>query len=81
MTQDIELGKKQPVKWYFKISSLIIAFLLVGPLALPLVWLNPNLSKKKKIAITLIVIFVSYLLGVLVNNSLKSIREYYKLVL
>ena len=80
MTQDMNLDKKQPGKWYFKTSSLLIAFLFVGPFALPLVWLNPDFSVKKKSVITLIVIIITYFLGILVNNSLKSIKEYYQLV-
>ncbi len=76
----MDLDKKQQVKWYYKTSSLVIAFLFVGPFALPLVWINPNFSIKKKIIITLIVVFISYFLGILVNNSLKSIKEYYQLV-
>ncbi|MBU1061787.1 MAG: hypothetical protein KJ952_03595 [Candidatus Omnitrophica bacterium] len=81
MTQDMELDKKQQGKWYFKTYALIMAFLFVGPFALPLVWLNPDFSVKKKSVITLIVIFITYFLGILVNNSLKTIIEYYKLVL
>jgi len=73
------LDKKQLGKWYFKTSSLLIAFLFVGPFALPLVWLNPDFSVKKKSVITLIVIIITYFLGILVNNSLKSIKEYYQL--
>jgi len=79
MEQYTDPDKKQQSKWYFKASSLIIAFLVVGPFALPLVWLNPNFSKKKKSIITIIVILLSYFLGILVSNSLKSIREYYQL--
>lgn len=71
----------QDIKWYFKPHALIIAFLCVGPLALPLVWLNPRLSRKNKIIISVIIFVLTYLLGVLFVNSLKSIYEYYKLIL
>ncbi|MBU1853935.1 MAG: hypothetical protein KJ957_07825 [Candidatus Omnitrophica bacterium] len=77
----MELDKKQHGKWYFKTYALIMAFLFVGPFALPLVWLNPNFSVKKKSVITFIVVFITYFLGILVNDSLKSIREYYQLIL
>lgn len=72
------LDKKAKRKWYFKTSILILAFLCVGPLALPLVWLSPHLSKKKKIIITLAAIIVTYYLGVLTVRSLESINMYYK---
>jgi len=74
------LDKKQQPKWYFKTSLLIIAFLCVGPLALPLVWFNPRFSQRKKIVISIIVIILSYYLAVSVTNSLKSISQYYKLI-
>jgi hypothetical protein len=70
---------KEP--WYFKTSSLIIVFLCIGPLALPLVWFNPRFSQKVKIIISVIVIALSYYLGLLVINSLKSISKYYQAIL
>ncbi|MBU1006756.1 MAG: hypothetical protein KKH08_04105 [Candidatus Omnitrophica bacterium] len=73
--------KKQRVKWYFRTASLVWAFLFVGPLALPLVWINPNLSVNKKWIITLAVIILSYFLWIFAANSLESLKEYYKLVL
>lgn len=64
-------------KWYFKPYAVVIAFLCVGPLALPLVWFNPGLSRRKKIGVSIIIIVLSYLAGILFANSLKSIYEYY----
>jgi predicted nucleic acid-binding Zn ribbon protein len=72
------LNKKQQGKWYFKTYWLIVAFLCIGPLALPLLWLNPNFSQSKKIIISIIVVIVTYLLGILVANSLKTINSYYQ---
>jgi lipopolysaccharide export LptBFGC system permease protein LptF len=75
------LENKEPVKWFYKTSTLVTAFLFVGPLALPLVWVNPRLSRKAKIIISVIVIILTYFVGVLVANSLKSLTEYYKMIL
>jgi len=69
------LDKKQ---WYSKISILIIAFLCIGPFALPLVWLNPRFTKRVKIIISIIVIILSYFLGIALVNSIKSITKYYQ---
>lgn len=74
------LNKKQQGKWYFKTSLLVIVFLCVGPLALPLVWFNPDFNRNKKIFISVIMIIVSYFLGILFVNSLKSMNSYYKLL-
>jgi membrane protein implicated in regulation of membrane protease activity len=67
-------------KWYFGISTLVVSFLCVGPLALPLVWFNPNFNKKLKITLTAVILVISYLLGVVFVRSLNAINNYYKLL-
>jgi len=67
-------------KWYFGISTLVVSFLCVGPLVLPLVWINPNFSKKLKITLSVIILAVSYFLGVIFFRSLSAINNYYKLL-
>ena len=37
------LNVKPKEPWYFRKSTLVTAFVLVGPLALPLVWINPRI--------------------------------------
>jgi hypothetical protein len=48
-------------KWYFATGSVVLAVLCLGPLALPLVWLNPRYKPLTKVFITLIVIAVTIL--------------------
>ena len=72
--------KPQEVKWYFKIYGITIAFLCVGPLALPLVWFNPHLNKKAKIILTSIILIFSWITVILLINSLKSLKQYYGLI-
>ena len=74
-------GKPQETKWYFKTSLIVTAFLCVGPLALPLFWLNPRFSRKTKIVVTIITIILSWYLGSLLINSLRSLKQYYGLIL
>jgi hypothetical protein len=74
------LMNKPKETWYFKTSVLVVAFLCVGPFALPLAWFNPRLRLKAKIIISVVVIALSYLLGVLLSSSLKSISSYYKTI-
>ncbi|TRZ95883.1 hypothetical protein D4R78_02290 [bacterium] len=71
----------QKVKWYFKTYWIVVTFLCVGPLALPLVWLNPRFSQKAKVIVTIIVIILSWYLGSLLINSLRSLKQYYGLIL
>jgi len=74
----LKKGAKTPR--YFKISWLVIAFLSVGPLALPLLWINPRFSRRRKIIITVIVMVVSYYLVLISVRSLRMIGDYYKLI-
>ena len=74
------LNKKPKEKWFFKTYWIIIAFLSVGPLALPLVWFNPRFSTKMKIIISALMLILTYYLGILLANSLKSITTYYRTI-
>jgi predicted nucleic acid-binding Zn ribbon protein len=70
------LPQKRQDKWYFKTSTLIIVFLCIGPLVLPLLWFNPRLRTGSKIVITVIVLILTYYLGIACINSFKSISQY-----
>jgi predicted nucleic acid-binding Zn ribbon protein len=73
-----EFLDKQKQKWYFKTYAFVIAFLCIGPFALPMVWLNPNYSRTKKINITIITLLVSVVLGIMAFNALGVIKSYYQ---
>ncbi|MFH1622662.1 MAG: zinc ribbon domain-containing protein [Candidatus Omnitrophota bacterium] len=72
------LNKKQQAKWYFKTSTLIVGFLCAGPFILPFVWFNPNLSKKKKIVISIVVFILTYFIVIFMVQSIKTIFNYYQ---
>jgi len=72
------LPKKDENLWYFKISTIIIAFLCVGPLALPLVWFNPRFSRNTKITISLITAILTYYIAGLLIDSIRNIVDYYQ---
>ncbi len=74
------LDKPKEVKWYFKTYWLVIAFICIGPLALPLLWLNPSFTRRKKIIITVIIVILSYCLTVVMVKSVKNIYNYYQQV-
>jgi len=48
-------------KWYFATGSVVIALLCLGPLALPIVWLNPRYKPLAKVFITVLVVVVTVL--------------------
>ncbi len=73
-----EFLNKDQRKWYFKTYAFVVAFLCVGPLALPMVWFNPNYSRAKKINITLAALAVTVLMWIALSKSLQTLNEYYK---
>jgi len=50
-----------PRKWYYSTPNVVIALVCLGPLALPLVWLNPRYKPATKAIITAIVLVVTVL--------------------
>lgn len=72
--------KPRNVPWYFKASSLVVGFLCVGPLVLPLLWLNPYFTKKTKIVLTAVIAVISLAMGFLTVKALMSIGKYYDLI-
>lgn len=71
------LEKPQKEKWYFKTSILVILFLSIGPLALPLLWINPKFSRITKIVVSAITIILTYYLTILLITSIKNLMTYY----
>ncbi len=65
-------------KWYHSNSTVIVAFLCLGPLALPLVWLNPRYNPAVKAILTVIILVVTVALcyGVvgMYNNLFDQIK-------
>lgn len=67
----------KPKKWYFSTTNIIIAFLFVGPLALPLVWLNPQYKKNIKITVTIIIGIITFFAVYLLIKLLPYLFQYY----
>ena len=70
-----------PSKWYFRTYAFVMAFLCVGPLALPLVWINPRYKRPKKLLITVITLLACYIIFALLAKTTESIYNYYNQVL
>ena len=70
------------MKWYLKPIPIVIAILIIGPFALPLVWMSPALKKWHKTAVTIILVLVTiWLVQVSVSiyqllmTEMKSLQE------
>jgi len=70
----------EKIPWYFRTSFIITALCCVGPLALPFIWLRPQMKKEWKIGLTIIILMLSVILYRVVMQSLHNLGEYYKLL-
>ena len=68
------------IQWYLRKSFIIVAICTVGPLALPLLWLRPQTSRAWKIGLTIGILVVSWILFQTTMESVRTLREYYKLI-
>lgn len=74
----IPTPRKEELPFYLKGSFIITMVLIVGPFALPLVWLRPNTSVGWKISITVVVSVLSYFLIMATMRSVAMLSEYYQ---
>jgi hypothetical protein len=51
--------KDSGVKWFHRTPFVVISVLCVGPLALPLVWFNPQYSIVTKVLVTIAIIVLT----------------------
>ena len=63
MTDLEEPKDPKPVDWYFEAKFVLVMLVLVGPLALPLVWFSPRFSMAWKIGTTILAVVIAVLLG------------------
>lgn len=56
-----QVTKPRPKKWYFATGTVVLALLCLGPMALPLVWINPRYKILTRAIITVIVLVVTVL--------------------
>jgi hypothetical protein len=57
-----EVRKPRPKKWYLATGSVVLALLFLGPIALPLVWMNPRFKISTRAIVTVIVVVGTILL-------------------
>jgi len=65
----------RPKKWYFATGTVVLALLCLGPLALPLVWLNPRYKPATRAVVTVIVLGVTILCLYLIVLAYQRILD------
>jgi hypothetical protein len=66
-------------KWYHSTTTWVVAFLFVGPFAIPLVLTNPNYSLLKKAVISIVMIaltiFLVYAMAGMYKNLMDQVNQ------
>lgn len=71
---------EQKLPWYFRTSSIVLVFCMVGPLALPMIWWRPRTSLIWKVGLTIAILVVSWVLYVMTMESLRTLEEYTRML-
>ena len=71
-------GKTGP--WYFSPAMLVLSLATVGPLALPLVWIHPTLKPLWKVAISVLVLALSWFALQAYLEFVKSFKDVTKML-
>ncbi|MCF8067844.1 MAG: zinc ribbon domain-containing protein [Desulfobacterales bacterium] len=72
--------KEEKTQWYFKKSFIIFAIFCVGPLALPLIWWHPEMSRAWKIGLTIGILILSWIFFKITMESIRNIKAYFELI-
>lgn len=70
--------RQKPPKWYHSNSTLLFALCCLGPLALPLVWMNPRYKKVTKIVISVVIIVLTIVLCQFAMNTYRDLMDQIK---
>ena len=76
----IPTSRKEELPVYLRTSFIITAILIVGPFALPLLWMRPDTSLGWKVGITVVVSVLSYYLITATMESVAVLSEYFQLM-
>ena len=66
--------------WYFRTTFIVLVLCSLGPLALPLIWWRPKTSLAWKVGLTIGILVLSWLLYLVMMESLRAIDEYYQFI-
>jgi len=69
----LEGRRPQETKWYHNTTITVLAILVIGPLAIPMVWSNPRYTKPAKIWITTIVMAATIALLILLLSLISYV--------
>ena len=66
--------------WCYRLGFMVFLFLCIGPFMLPLVWLHPSMSRRKKTFWTALIATVSAVLAWVSYVAMMKLLEYYRIL-
>jgi len=71
---------EEKTKWYFRKAFIIFAVCSFGPFALPLIWWRPKTKLAWKVALTIVILVLSWIMLQATIESVLTMREFYNLI-
>ena len=71
------LPAENPLPWYYRTAFIVLMLASVGPFALPLVWMRPQLKPGWKLVITALTLVLTALLTLLTMLSIRFLQQFY----
>jgi hypothetical protein len=82
LSRDVDVSRRgttgPKTKWYYSTSVIVIAVLCLGPLALPLVWINPRYKIITKAWVTVVVLVVTLLASMLMGYLYSTLMTQFR---
>jgi hypothetical protein len=69
------LPASSKLRWYFRTAFIVIVLLSLPPLALPLIVWHPKLSRPAKIAISAVILLITWGLWIATVKSIEMMNE------
>jgi len=64
------------IRWYYRIWFIVLAILVAGPFAIPLIWKSPSIGNRTKIVIIILVLALTiWLVAVSADLAMKLLKQ------
>jgi predicted nucleic acid-binding Zn ribbon protein len=70
----------ETLQWYFRKPFILFAVCLVGPLALPLIWWNPQMTRTWKIGLTIALLALTWVLYGATMESIRILKDNLRMI-
>lgn len=73
-----ESEPKKTIKWYYRPAMVVVAILMLGPLALPIVFMSPALKRWHKIALSIVTLALTIWFAKAIGDIYRDLSKQMK---